>query len=92
MTPADDGSILRVRTWIDGRTNSNLLTKAIAWLLTGISASQLNADVEILENRIRLRKPYVQPFDGPYNRTNAWMKQFYSDSTPATSESYINDW
>ena len=33
---------------------------------------------KILEEKIRLRKPLLQPFDGPYNRTNNWLRQFYS--------------
>ena len=33
--------------------------------------------LKILDEKIRLRKPLLQPFDGPYNRTNSWLKQFY---------------
>ena len=53
-TPCDGGSIMRVRTWIDGRTNNNIFIKCIAWILSGISASQLNADIDIMVNKIRL--------------------------------------
>jgi hypothetical protein len=94
-TPTDGGSILRVRTWVDGRVANNFLIKALAVVLTGISASQLNADVAILENKIRLRKPLIQPFDGPYNRVNSWLKQFYSESSNTNGyscEAYKNDW
>jgi hypothetical protein len=96
-TPTDGGSIMRVRTWIDGRTNNNYLYKCIAWLLSGISASQMITDIDIMENKIRLKKPLLQPFDGPYNRTNAWLKLFYSESsnnfnTAGKCEAYKNDW
>ena len=85
---------MRVRTWIDGRANNNIFIKTLAWFLTGISASQLNADVNVLENKIRLRRPMIQPFDGPYNRAQAWMKRFYSEGTEAAGkcDAYKNDW
>jgi nitrite reductase/ring-hydroxylating ferredoxin subunit len=96
MTPIDNGTSLRVRSWMDRRVFNSYLLRAIAFLITGISASQLNADVDILENKIRLRKPLVQPFDGPFNRTNAWLKQFYSESSPTVGhigcDAYKNDW
>eukprot|EP00600_Ochromonadales_sp_CCMP1393_P000017 CAMPEP_0174978182 /NCGR_PEP_ID=MMETSP0004_2-20121128/14045_1 /TAXON_ID=420556 /ORGANISM="Ochromonas sp., Strain CCMP1393" /LENGTH=446 /DNA_ID=CAMNT_0016229493 /DNA_START=32 /DNA_END=1372 /DNA_ORIENTATION=- len=93
-TPVDGGSILRVRTWIDNKTFHNPLLKTLAWWLAGISASQLYADVDILENKIRLRKPMIQPYDGPYNRVNAWMKSFYSESSEQARkcDAYKNDW
>ena len=85
---------MRVRTWIDRRANATILTRTIAWFLTGISASQLNADINVLQNKIRLRKPMIQPYDGPYNRVQAWLKQFYSEGTAAASkcDAYKNDW
>ena len=43
-----------------------------AWLVVGVSASQLASDIAIMENRIRLKKPYLLKNDGPYNRTSAW--------------------
>jgi hypothetical protein len=96
MTPVDDGTSLRVRTWMDPRVARSPLIQAVAVLITGISASQLNADVDILENKIRLRKPLIQPFDGPYNRVNAWLKQFYSEGSEKcghiSCEAYKNDW
>lgn len=72
--------------------NSYLL-RGLAWLLTGISASQLQLDVDILNNKIRLKKPLIQPFDGPYNRVNAWLKQFYSEGSVNVGKGcYKNDW
>jgi hypothetical protein len=93
-TPTDGGSIFRMRTWIDGRSNNNFFIKTLAWFMAGIAASQLKADADILEYKIRLRKPFVQPFDGPYNRINAWLKTFYSEGSDnaARCDSYKNDW
>lgn len=93
-TPTEGGSIMRVRTWVDGRVASSFWKPWLAWVLTGISASQLQADIMILANKIRQKKPILQPFDGPYNRTNAWLKQFYSASSTAVNEcrGYKNDW
>jgi hypothetical protein len=93
-TPTEGGSIMRVRTWVDGRVASSFWMPWLAWVLTGISASQLQADIMILCNKIRQKKPILQPFDGPYNRTNAWLKQFYSASSTAVNEcrGYKNDW
>ena len=53
-----------------------------------------DAFIMILSNKIRQKKPILQPFDGPYNRTNAWLKQFYSASSTAVNEcrGYKNDW
>lgn len=96
MTPVDNGTSLRVRTWMDPRVAGSLLLQGVAFLLAGISASQLNADVDILENKIRLRKPLTVPFDGPFSRTSAWLKQFYSDGSPKVGhigcDAYKNDW
>jgi hypothetical protein len=68
--------------------------KWLAWFLQGISASQLMADIVIMNNKIRMKKPILQPFDGPYNRTNAWLKQFYSASSTTIGKNcgYKNDW
>lgn len=94
VTPVEYGSVMKVRTFIDGHTRNNPLVRFISWMLQGISASQLEADLVILRNKIRMKRPILQPFDGPYNRVNSWMKQFYSpgfevqkDLTP-----YKNDW
>lgn len=94
-TPCEGGSIMRARTWVDSRVHTSFLKKCIAWILTGVSASQLASDVEILVNKIRMRKPILQPFDGPYNRTNAWLKIFYSDDASSSEGpdcGYVNDW
>lgn len=93
-TPTEGGSIMRVRTWYDGRVKASFIKQCITWVLTGISASQLTADIVILTNKIRQKKPILQPFDGPYNRTNAWLKIFYSASSASTGDckAYKNDW
>ena len=72
---------MRVKTYVNSTAPH---VRFIAWLLQGLSSSQLFQDISILENKVRLKKPLLQPYDGPYNRTNAWLKQFYSESTPTT--------
>ena len=67
-TPCEGGSIMRVRTWIDEKTHTSYFNIFIAWLLTGVSASQLAADLDILENKIRMSKPIQQKEDGPARR------------------------
>lgn len=79
---------MRVRTFCN---SSNPLVRALCWVLTGLSASQLYSDVEIMENKIRLKKPQLVRGDGPYNRTNAWLKQFYSESSGKADDRYL-DW
>lgn len=92
-TPCEGGSIMRARTWVDASVHASFFKRCIAWVLTGVSASQLASDIEIMTNKIRLRKPILQPFDGPYNRTNAWLKSFYSEKpTDQVDCGYINDW
>ena len=93
-TPVDGGSIIRVRTWVDKRVQNSLVVKVVAFLIAGISASQLAVDNEILTNKIRPKKPIVQPYDGPYNRTNAWLKLFTSASSASTGSCtpYRYDW
>jgi hypothetical protein len=84
---------MRARTWIDKRTKKSLYIRFIAWILQGVSASQLSSDFEIMKNKIRLKKPIIQPYDGPYNRTNTWLKQFYSESSFSIGDGcYRNDW
>lgn len=83
---------MRVKTYITHETNSSLFARSLAWLLTGISASQLASDIKILENKIKLRKPILQPFDGPYNRVNTWLKQFYDENSYENQDKYKNDW
>lgn len=94
--PVETGSIMRVRTWVDGRVKHSFIKQCIAWVLTGIGASQLMCDIQILNNKIRLRKPTIQPTDGPYNRMTAWLKNFMSEGTPKNCpsllEAYKNDW
>lgn len=53
------------------------------------------SDISIMENKIRLKKPLLVPYDGPFNRTSAWLKQFYSEksiSVGDTHGAYQNDW
>eukprot|EP00939_MAST-03C_sp_MAST-3C-sp1_P001671 g1671.t1 len=80
-TPCPGGSIMRARTFCTASLCGNPLMRFIAWLLVGVSAAQLKQDIVIMENRTRLRKPQLVPFDGPYMRTGAWLKQFYSENS-----------
>ena len=92
-TPVEGGSVMRVRTFIDKRTWRNPLVYAICWVLSGISASQLQSDIDILTNKIRLRKPMTQRYDGPWGRVNGWLKQFYSEGSDSVGQaSYCPDW
>ena len=92
-TPAEGGSIMRVRTFVDRRVWFNPLIYAICWILQGISASQLQSDIDILSNKIRLRKPLIQRCDGPFGRVNTWLKQFYSESSEKIAQrSYCLEW
>jgi nitrite reductase/ring-hydroxylating ferredoxin subunit len=92
-TPCDGGSIMKVRTWIDKRTQDSLFKRGIAWLLAGLSASQLAADITILTNKVRPKRPMIVPDDGPFNRTTAWLKMFYSESSGQVGEGgFKNDW
>lgn len=93
ILPVEGGSIMRVRTWIDGRTRRNPLIYGISWMLQGISASQLWCDIVILSNKIRLSKPLIQKEDGPFFRINTWLKNFYSEnSSTVTCGKFKNDW
>lgn len=96
ILPVEVGSIMRVRTWVDGRVKHSYLLQCIAWVLTGIGASQLQNDIAILENRIRLKKPLLQPTDGPFNRMTGWLRNFVSLGTeknsPCSILGYKNDW
>ena len=92
-TPVEGGCIMRVRTWIDERTSRSWFKRFVAWLLVGISTSNLANDLTVLERKARYKKPLVQPFDGPFNRVNAWMKQFVSPSTQNVGEKLCcSDW
>lgn len=93
--PVEGGTNVRIRTWMDDRVRRSWWKQGIAWILAGIAASQLQYDVKILKNRIRPRKPILQPTDGPFNRVNTWLKQFLSESSQAVSFpdcGYSNDW
>ncbi len=93
FTPCAGGCVMRVRTWIDQRTNNSFFKKWIAWLLVGIATSNLANDLLIVEKKLRLNKPLLQPFDGPYNRVHAWMKQFYSENSQKVgTEQFQIDW
>ena len=59
-TPVEGGSVMRVRTFIDYRTRWSLWKRILAWILTGVSASQLISDIDIMENKIRRDKPMLQ--------------------------------
>jgi len=62
-------------------------------VLTGIAASQLASDLQILTNKIRLKKPMTQAADGPYGRVNAWLKTFFTENSgPVGCKGYKNDW
>lgn len=93
-TPTEGGSVMKVRTMVDGRVWASTWVRMVAWVLQGISASQLNSDIDIMCNKIRMKKPILQPFDGPYNRTNRWTRTFYSEGTTKVNacDAYKNDW
>lgn len=77
-TPVLGGSVLRVRAWFNRR---NPLWRMVAWGAAGMSASQLMADLEIIQHRYRPHKPNITKHCGPYSTTNRWLKQFYSKSS-----------
>eukprot|EP00927_Polykrikos_kofoidii_P049440 TRINITY_DN43490_c0_g1_i1.p1 TRINITY_DN43490_c0_g1~~TRINITY_DN43490_c0_g1_i1.p1 ORF type:complete len:460 (+),score=48.71 TRINITY_DN43490_c0_g1_i1:137-1381(+) len=77
-TPCEGGSLMKVRTYCSSRS---WLKRFIAWLVSGVGASQLALDISIFENKIRLKKPNLVKNDGPFHRVNAWLKQFYSPSS-----------
>jgi hypothetical protein len=84
---------MRVRTFIDQRVARNPLLRFVAYVLSGISGSQLASDLDILCNKIRLKKPMVQRYDGPHMRVNAWLKQFYSENSGKVGQgAYSLDW
>jgi hypothetical protein len=92
-TPCEGGSRMLVRTWIDNRTRSSFWKTCIAWVLTGISASQLYSDIDIMCNKIRLKKPLLVKNDGPFHKVNNWINQFYSEnSSKVTTAPYNKDW
>lgn len=92
-TPVEGGCLMRVRTWVDESARKSWFNRFIAWIIVGISASNLSNDLIIMERKTRFKKPLVQPFDGPFNRVNAWMKQFVSEGTASVGEKLnCSDW
>lgn len=82
-----------VRTWVDNRVCSSWWKPYIAWFLSGISASQLYSDIEIMCNKVRLKKPLLVKGDGPFHKVNNWITQFYSESSATvTTAPYKQDW
>lgn len=89
-TPVEGGSIMRVRTYLN---SSSFLTRFIGWMVMGVSASQLAADIMIMANKVRHRKPFSVAKDGPLNRTSSWLKQFYSESSSKVGQGqFTPDW
>mmetsp|Transcript_19219 Transcript_19219/g.25025 ORF Transcript_19219/g.25025 Transcript_19219/m.25025 type:complete len:471 (+) Transcript_19219:36-1448(+) len=88
-TPCEGGSVMRVRTFCN---TENKLIRFVAWVLGGLSGSQLDSDIVILQNKVRLSKPLIQPYDGPYNRVSGWFKQFYSEGSDKKVNKYCLDW
>jgi len=60
---------MRARTFIDQRVARNPLLRLVAYVLSGISASQLQSDVDILCNKVRLKRPLVQVSTQTYTHT-----------------------
>lgn len=84
---------MKVRTWIDGRVRSSFWKPYIAWFLSGVSASQLMSDIDIMCNKIRLTKPILVKGDGPFHKVDKWLKNFYSESSAKiTTGHYHPDW
>lgn len=97
FTPVEGGCVIKLRTMIDDEIRASLWKRFIAWNLAGIAASQLQTDLRIMSNRIRPRKPIVQPTDGPVSRIHAWLKMFFSEGSQAACSltnpcAYNNDW
>jgi len=92
FTPTEGGTVSRAQYYLDGKSRYNPLARFIAWIITGIGISQLEADTIILEKKIRLRKPMLQAADGPWNRVNSWLKHFYSESSSKCHLHIKNDW
>jgi phenylpropionate dioxygenase-like ring-hydroxylating dioxygenase large terminal subunit len=83
-------SIMRVQSFVNSRSP---IIQAIGWIVAGVSASQLAADIDIMCNKVRLRKPMKQLFDGPQTRVMGWMKQFYSESSANVGRGlFVPDW
>ena len=84
-TPIDQqaGSIMRVRMWLSNKTWKLWFW---SWFVGGVSVSQMLADIKVMESRIRKRKPCIVPGDGPFNRVNRWLRQFYTDADMAVAD------
>jgi len=81
-TPDNEGgSFMNARTWVDPGIAWNPVKRWITWVFTGISVSQLMSDLVILVNKIRFKKPLLVANDGPFMRSNKWLRQFYSESS-----------
>jgi hypothetical protein len=85
FTPADDGILMSVSTWLDSSCRYSPFKRFIGWVLAGIAASQLELDIQILEKKIKLKKPYNQPKDGPVSKVKSWLNQFQFKK-PVTNE------
>lgn len=90
-TPVEGhNSIMRVRTFVN---SSSIFIRAVAWIVAGVSASQLQADIDIMSNKVRLSKPMRQYYDGPQRAVEGWLKQFYSASSERVGcGSFVPDW
>lgn len=85
-TPSNEGgSFMNVRTWIDAGIAWNPIKRWITWVFTGISASQLMSDLIIMVNKIRFKKPLLVANDGPFMRSNKWLRLFYSESSASVN-------
>jgi len=90
-------SVMRVNTWVEdggGSWFARFLVRGVAWVVAGVTASQLAADVSILSNRARLKKPLRQFHDGPgQGKAAQWLKQFYSEnSADVGKDPFCVDW
>jgi len=92
VTPTEGGAVSRAQYYLDGKSRYNPLARFLAWMIVGIGQSQLEADTIILEKKIRLRKPMLQSVDGPWNKVNNWLKNFYSESSSKCHLHIKNDW
>jgi len=82
---------MRIRVWL---SNRSLSLRLISWFVIGTSLSQMLADIDIMENKIRRKKPPVTKDCGPWATVNSWLKQFYSRSSHlvGTHSLDLNDW
>jgi len=84
------GSYMRTMVWL---SNNSWKLYIISWIVVGISLSQLLADINIMENKIRLSKSLITRYCGPFNKVNAWLKDnFYSKSSKDVGKHNYDDW